>query len=358
MGLTRPQPPSEGCDSVLLGDLGSPEADLRPWTAYTLGFEPVMLRVWHELTGDTVIADPNLHNGVPMSARNLERAAGLLPESPPEIRGRLLRALGVVRAENEMGAEAALTGLPTPPRSFCNVLSRVAACADAYVPAGDRCEGWFVLGRTLAQHIWFCRMTPDNAQETSLRWVCEAARLLPEPERRRVADVSVLARLADDSSSDEGSLRRALVVHLSRPAAGVAVLARGVAETTSGAEPSESEVRERLRPDHWLREPFACHIRLSTTLRGLTKTPHWNPDGVVLEYDGEPVRTVSRQAGEVRYVLDAFETAGWPPLIRYTFDHSAHKSNVLKSLNKGILGNRIRFAGGGQLHTVQWGLGR
>jgi len=354
-----------------------PDSDLGPWAAYTLGFEPLMLREWDWVTTEAAVADPRLENGVPTAAHALRLAAAVvdgLGLVAPEICSRFIATLDRVRTAVATAVAARAADRDHPgAEARTNELENLRGAADAFIPTVLPLGGWYVFGRVTAHHLSASWDPTADEGERSVRWLVNAAARLPADERRRVPAIDELVRLGREVSGDEDALRRAFVVRFGGagevpsavpPAGGIApaggavgqpgwreALKRAVAAQPA-ADSEEGRIRWRTSPSRWLIEVFHFHSKVSAQAWALIKTPHWNQRE--LTYMGLLIKKVAKHAHDVRPVLDAFEAAGWPREIGYVFRDQDKKNDTVKSLNNGHQVNRIRFSGAGKLNTVRW----
>jgi len=330
------------------------------------------------------VEDPALFSGVPLAVLNLKNAATELSgAAPPEIGHRLLRQLDVVAQANDKAAAAwdAGSGLLANP-SLIRELEQVRVLTDAFRQPLDRLGGWHALGTVMAEHIRDCNDPATN--DKSQLMVCVVAARLPSREQKRVRAIAELAKRGGETSPHLAEIQRTFAARFGGdgvsppppPMGRNAVRSKsggdkssdqnGSSDRTVGDRPNETESSqpERVRLERWwrlhtpqrVRDAFAVHLHVSDHLRHLVKTPYWNPDGTVFEYDGQRVGIVQPNAYSARPILDKFENEGWPLLLSYPFENAVDKSNALTSLNR-IGGKRVVFSGGGRLGTLRWSPG-
>jgi len=79
--------------------------------------------------------------------------------------------------------------------------------------------------------------------------------------------------------------------------------------------------------------------------------PSWNATLGELRYRGAVIRLVKPEAGNLRAILTAFETDGWPAEIYDPFpqdDASDRRRRAVATLNEGLRGIRFSSTGGGR----------
>ena len=79
--------------------------------------------------------------------------------------------------------------------------------------------------------------------------------------------------------------------------------------------------------------------------------PSWNATLGELRYRGAVIRVVKPEAGNLRAILTAFETDGWPAEIYDPFpqdDASDRRRRAVATLNEGLRGIRFSSTGGGR----------
>lgn len=380
-----------------------PEIDLRPWAAYTLGYQGHALRYWQVLIWDL----PNYEHadGVPCSSAELRYALDILTaEIPLGVALALREVLGRLERIHEQIIQCLLDGTryrgrrlgwgEAPGRAGWE---RMTCLVGQALADGAPSHRWLRLGQELG--IWMHEdLLGDGARARaeSLR-VAHAGLKLTAQARARFPVLESLGRLAADPGCvDEPYLRRKLIEAAPElwpddfldPVRDewayskvMRLLHRDIQQQLlrnrrlpdAGCEHgSPGDCDEEGSPQaHRLVSPFAAETveaavivpsngtEVGPTARQNPATetvrPRWDSECGELRYQGDVIRRVRSRsvARSIVRVLDAFEEDGWPRRIDNPVGNDKIKIHeTIKSLNDGL--TRIRFHGDGVGEGIIW----
>jgi hypothetical protein len=200
-------------DRALVEAAADPDLDLRPWAAYTLGFEghvlPIRLSLYRRQpepgwgTAENVVA----------AAGCLRTACDILaPELSQTVHGELMGVLGSLEGFiDAMAGEWENTGrIDWDDRTPEAYLDRLIVLANGDLAVHPSLAQWFKLGRSIGR--WFHQDDAFNELERApFRPVVEAVHMLPPRDRSTEPHLTDLARLAGRfDPKDEYGLRLAV----------------------------------------------------------------------------------------------------------------------------------------------------
>ncbi len=321
------------------------ELDLRPWAAYTLGYEAAFTRFYLHLVRTVPDLGPDGFNAVPISAGMIRLTSDLLAGTVPSVGPleMLRQASNDLEAMNNATAEEFfLTGQFRWDADTADYLGNRLPVLAGHVNINDPAVGaWLGVGRSVGE---FLCDDPGLGEHDAVpfRPVVEAVRTLPRAEREGLRELVELATLIDrPEGQGEESLRKLFVARLADD------------WLDDGINPWPN-CFEFTREIQGLHELIGEH--LLTRLAGPTPTeivnvPRWDAAAGVLMFGGLVVRRVAVQGSVVRETLRLFQAAGWPGSVETHLSGDAKQKHIA-SLNNGLSG--IQFFAAGSKTGIGW----
>ncbi|VTT99513.1 unnamed protein product [Gemmataceae bacterium] len=318
--------------------------DLRPWAAYTLGYQVGTISFTLHLAQTVPQLGPDGFAAVPGSASVIRLACDLLSTVAPAGTVTLIREAANDLEEFNNNAEHAFhrSGRFVWDVAAGNYLAgRLPVLMRGTLPGDSPLLPWLGLGHSIGEFI-SSDPAPSYHPPVPFRPVVDAVRNLPKGERDALRELREMAALIDRPEAEgEAGLRRAYVARLA-------------------ADWPFDEL------DPWPNSPFFTveiqnlHRRIDEHLlvrkvapppREVDHVPRWDHETGKLLFEGKVIRQVVPRARTIRPVLDLFQRLQWPSSVETDYSDD-RKDDVIESLNRNL--KVIEFFPSGTKTGIGW----